>query len=80
MLIIGCDFHPSFQQVRDLGESAQLNQRVEQEVAKRPPAVKLQTHPGVGPVTALAMVLTLGASGAVSFRQASGKLLRTDSQ
>jgi transposase len=42
------------------GEIAQLNQRVEQEVAKRPPAVKLQTHPGVGPVTALAMVLTLG--------------------
>ena len=27
---------------------------------ERPAAVKLQTHPGVGPVTALAMVLTLG--------------------
>ena len=41
-------------------EIEQLNRRVEQEVAKRPAAVKLQTHPGVGPVTALAMVLTLG--------------------
>src|ERR1700681_3844824 len=41
-------------------EIEQLNRRVEQEVAKRAAAMKLQTHPGVGPVTALAMVLTLG--------------------
>jgi len=41
-------------------EIAELNQRVEAEVAQRPAAVRLQTHPGVGPVTALAMVLTLG--------------------
>jgi len=41
-------------------EIQQLNRRVEEEVRKRPAAVKLQTHPGVGPVTALAMVLTLG--------------------
>ena len=41
-------------------EIAVLNQRVEAEVAQRPAAVKLRTHPGVGPVTALAMVLTLG--------------------
>ena len=41
-------------------EIEQLNRRVEQEVQQRPAAVKLQTHPGVGPVTALAMVLTLG--------------------
>jgi len=41
-------------------EIEQLNRRVEAEVAKRPAAVKLQTHPGVGPVTALALVLTLG--------------------
>jgi transposase len=33
---------------------------VEQEVKRRPEAVKLMTHPGVGPVTSLAMVLTLG--------------------
>jgi transposase len=37
-----------------------LNRRVEEEVRKRPEAVRLTTHPGVGPVTALAMVLTLG--------------------
>jgi transposase len=41
-------------------EIAELNRRVEEEVKQRPAAVRLQTHPGVGPVTALAMVLTLG--------------------
>ena len=41
-------------------EINQLNRRVEEEVKQRPAAVKLMTHPGVGPVTALAMVLTLG--------------------
>ncbi len=41
-------------------EIEQLNRRVEEEVGKRPAALRLQTHPGVGPVTALAMVLTLG--------------------
>jgi transposase len=42
------------------GEIAELNGRVEEEVRKRPEAVRLRTHPGVGPVTALAMVLTVG--------------------
>jgi transposase len=41
-------------------EIEQLNRRVVEEVGRRPAAVKLQTHPGVGPVTALAVVLTLG--------------------
>jgi len=41
-------------------EIAALNRQVEEEVKGRPAAVKLMTHPGVGPVTALAMVLTLG--------------------
>src|SRR5271169_2204139 len=41
-------------------EMAELNRRVEEEVKQRPAALRLQTHPGVGPVTALAMVLTLG--------------------
>jgi transposase len=41
-------------------EIEQLNRRVEEEVAKRAAAVGWQTHPGVGPVTALAVVLTLG--------------------
>ena len=39
---------------------AELNRQVEEEVKRRPAAMKLMTHPGVGPVTALAMVLTLG--------------------
>jgi transposase len=41
-------------------EIAQLTQQVEEEVKRRPAAVKLMTHPGVGPMTALAMVVTLG--------------------
>jgi len=41
-------------------EIAGLNRQVEEEVKRRPPAMRLRTHPGVGPVTALAMVLTLG--------------------
>jgi transposase len=39
---------------------AELQRRVEQEVSQHPSAVKLMTHPGVGPVTALAMVLSIG--------------------
>lgn len=41
-------------------EIERLNRQVEEEVKLRPPAVKLMSHPGVGPVTALAVVLTLG--------------------
>jgi transposase len=41
-------------------EMVELNRRVEEEVKQRPEAVRLTTHPGVGAVTALAMVLTLG--------------------
>ena len=41
-------------------EIAGLQQQVEAEVRQRPQAVKLMSHPGVGPVTALAMVLSLG--------------------
>ena len=41
-------------------EIAGLQGRVEEEVKKRPAAVRLMTHPGVGPVTALAMVVTVG--------------------
>ncbi len=41
-------------------EIAELDQRVDEEARQRPEAVRLMTHPGVGPVTALAMVLTLG--------------------
>lgn len=41
-------------------EISELDRRVAEEARQRPEAVKLMTHPGVGPVTALAMVLTLG--------------------
>jgi transposase len=41
-------------------EIAGLNRQVEEEVKHRPAALRLMTHPGVGPVTALALVLTLG--------------------
>jgi len=41
-------------------EIAGLNRQVEEEVKRRPAAMRLRTHPGVGPVTALAIVLTLG--------------------
>ncbi len=41
-------------------EIVELDRRVAQEAGQRAEAVRLMTHPGVGPVTALAMVLTLG--------------------
>jgi transposase len=46
-----------------------LDQAVEQEAERRPEVVHLMTHPGVGPVTGLAFVLTLGDPN----RFASGK-------
>ena len=47
-----------------LGESiAALDQAVMQEAWAHPAARPLMTHPGVGPVTALAFVLTLGPAG-----------------
>src|SRR6202162_2573055 len=39
---------------------AELSQAVEQEVEKCPEAQRLRTHPGVGPLTALAFVLIIG--------------------
>jgi transposase len=38
----------------------ELTAAVEQEVQKRPDALRLMTHPGVGPLTALAYVLIIG--------------------
>lgn len=40
--------------------TAALDQAVEQEAGRRPEVVRLMTHPGVGKVTALAFVLTIG--------------------
>jgi transposase len=39
---------------------AELSQAIEQEVDKWPEARRLMTHPGVGPLTALAFVLIIG--------------------
>jgi transposase len=39
---------------------AELSQAIEGEVEKRPAAQQLMTHPGVGPLTALAFVLIIG--------------------
>ena len=41
-------------------EMGELDRRVGEEARQRPEVVRLMTHPGVGPVTALAVVLTLG--------------------
>jgi transposase len=42
------------------GEIARLDETVRKEAEARPAAVRLMSHPGVGPVTALAFVLTIG--------------------
>jgi transposase len=39
---------------------AELSQAIEQEAERRPEVRRLMTHPGVGPITALAFVLVLG--------------------
>ena len=39
---------------------AELSAAVEREARKRPEALRLMTHPGVGPLTALAYVLIIG--------------------
>jgi transposase len=41
---------------------AELTQAIEQEAEKHPEAKRLMTHPGVGPLTALAFVLILGTA------------------
>ena len=57
----------------------ELTAAIEREARKWPEALRLMTHPGVGPLTALAFVLIIGAAGAVSVRQADRQLCRTDS-
>jgi transposase len=42
---------------------AELSQAIEREVEKCPAAQRLMTHPGVGPLTALAFVLIIGDAG-----------------
>jgi Transposase IS116/IS110/IS902 family len=40
---------------------AELSAAIEQEARKRPEVLRLMTHPGVGPITALAFVLVIGS-------------------
>jgi hypothetical protein len=47
----------------------ELTAAIEQEARQRPEALRLMTHPGVGPITALAFVLIIGSPD----RFASGK-------
>jgi transposase len=49
-----------------LQRTGPLDRAVEEQARRRPEAVRLMTHPGVGPVTALAFVLTLGDAGRFS--------------
>jgi transposase len=53
---------------------AELTQAIEREVEKCPEAQRLQTHPGVGALTALAFVLIIGPTGSVSVWQADREL------
>ena len=64
------------QRVAELDEEiAAMDVRVWAEVQRRPAALRLKTHPGVGPQTALATVLTLGeVSRFRSARAVSGYL------
>lgn len=49
------------QQLEEMNaEIGRLDRAVRQEAEARPAAVRLMSHPGVGPVTALAFVLTIG--------------------
>ena len=47
---------------------------------KRPEALRLMTHPGVGPLTALAYVLIIGTPNAVCLWQADRQLCGADSE
>jgi transposase len=49
---------------------AELTQAIEQEVEKCPAAQRLRTHPGVGPLTALAFVLIILALAQASAQPA----------
>ena len=61
-------------------EITALNRQVEAEVKQRPAAMRLMTHPGVGPVTALAMVLTLGPAERFASGRKVGSYFGADSE
>jgi transposase len=53
-------------------EIEKLNQRVEEQACGRPGARLLMTHPGVGPVTALATEVFLGNPATIRRQQGPG--------
>ena len=58
----------------------ELDRAVMQEAEKRPAAVHLMTQPGVGPVTALAFLLTIEPLSPFPEKQAGGELFRFQSE
>jgi transposase len=56
---------------------AELTQAIQQEVEKCPAAQRLRTHPGVGPLTALAFVLIIGKADRFQVWQADRELSGT---
>ena len=61
-------------------EIEKLNQRVEQQARERSGARLLMTHPGVGPITALATEVFLGDPDAIRRQQGTGQLCGDDSR
>ncbi|MBV8437563.1 MAG: IS110 family transposase [Silvibacterium sp.] len=62
------------------GQIGALDQAVERAAAEHPQARLLMTQPGVGPITALAFVLTLGEVSRFEHSGKSGQLSGADSQ
>lgn len=58
---------------------AQLDAQVKQEAEQRPQTQLWLTHPGVGPVTALATAVFLGDAMRFADAQSTGQLRRDDS-
>ena len=57
----------------------ELTRALEEEAERRPGTRRLMTHPGVGPLTALAFELVIGTTRTLSLRQADCQLCRTGS-
>jgi transposase len=62
----------------DEPDHRRVNRMVEQEAKKWPEVLRLMTHPGVGPLTALAFVLIIGTPERFPVRQADRQLRGTD--
>ena len=58
----------------------ELDRQVSEQTQQRPGARRLMTHPGVGPITALATEVFLGRSAAVQRWESTGQLHRHDSE